>query len=90
MEKISLPSDRIQKTTTSKIAFIGLTAATMMITVSMIGAIQLQDASAAAGKPQFCYTSGDDTGCSPSMKECREARSSDASATSECRPFFPA
>lgn len=44
--------DRILKST-SKIALIGLVAATMMITVSMIGAIQLQQASAA--KPQFVY-----------------------------------
>jgi hypothetical protein len=43
--------DRIRKTT-SKIALIGLAAATMMITLSIVGAIQLQQASAAPGSPQ--------------------------------------
>lgn len=47
-----LPPRKMQKTT-SRLVLIGLAAATMMITVSMIGAMQLQQASAA--KPQFVY-----------------------------------
>jgi hypothetical protein len=76
-----LPTDRIHKTTTSRIIFIGLAAATMMITVSMIGAIQLQEASAA--KPGWCYTPiGGGGQCAPfgssdpfeSRKECEAYR----------------
>jgi len=54
MEKILPTSGRTQKTATSKIALIGMAAATMMITLSIIGAIQLQEAS--AEKPRFCYS----------------------------------
>jgi hypothetical protein len=49
--KIPLPSGRIQQKTTSKLALIGLAAATIMIAASMIGAIQLQEASAAITIP---------------------------------------
>jgi hypothetical protein len=78
-------SDKIQKITTSRIAFVGLAAATMMITLSIVGAIQMQQASAA--KPLFCYERGPDTICSlTGMKNCRETQSSDASATSKCHP----
>jgi hypothetical protein len=85
VEKIPLPSDRIRKTTTSKIALIGIAAANMMITLSIIGAIQVQEASAA--KPIFCYERGPDTVCSLiGMKNCRETQSSDPLATSKCHP----
>jgi basic membrane lipoprotein Med (substrate-binding protein (PBP1-ABC) superfamily) len=84
MEK-RLPSGITQKTT-SKIALIALAAATMMITLSIIGAIQLQEASAAP-KHVYCYQSGSVADCTfISMKDCREAQSSDDSATSKCRP----
>jgi hypothetical protein len=86
MEK-RLPFSRIQKTT-SKIAFLGLAAATMMVTVSIIGAvIQLQEASAV--KPSiYCYT--DITGfmhCYGDKKLCRDDQRSDPGATSRCRHF---
>jgi hypothetical protein len=73
-------SDRIQKIT-SRIVFIGLAAATMIITVSIVGAIQLQQASAAP--PNWCldYTiSGTTyTNCSYTSKQaCEESRSQTA------------
>jgi hypothetical protein len=86
MEKIP-PSGIIQKTT-SKIALIGLAAASMMITLNVIGAIMLQEASAA--KPsRFCY---DDPGsptlhpCFPTISECLDAHRLSNTATSPCRP----
>jgi hypothetical protein len=86
------PSDRIQKTT-SKIVLIGLAAATMMITVSIIGAVIQQEASAA--KPRFCYLSDPDGPggtpstlvCRPNMPECRNLQAADQGALTECRPF---
>ncbi len=80
-------SDKIQKIATSRIALFGLTAATMMITVSIVGAIQLQEASAA--KPFFCYeTTGGLSKCPipNSAKACHEAQSRDPDATGNCRP----
>jgi hypothetical protein len=58
-----------------QVAFIGLAAATIMITVGIIGAIQLQQASAA--RPQFCYTDLSVIGrhCYSTMSECREHQS---------------
>lgn len=56
VERLPL-SDRIHKTTTSRIALIGLAAAAMMMTFSMIGAIQLQEASAAPPLFQWCFDS---------------------------------
>ena len=76
MEKILPTSGRIQKTATSRIALIGMAAATMMITLSIIGAvIQLQQASAA--KPQFCFYSArlSVEVCTPEMKTCHELQS---------------
>lgn len=88
MDKIPLlPSDRIRNTTTSKIAFIGLAAATIMITASMIGAIQMQQASAA--KPDFCFPTISTIACSNSMKNCRsfQAQAEEAGvATGPCHP----
>lgn len=83
-------SDRIHKTTTSRIVVIGLAAATMMITVSMIGAIQLQEASAA--KPGWCYTPiGGGGQCAPigssdpfdSRKECEAYRQNNPGSGSD-------
>ena len=53
--QISNKKSRIEKTT-SRIAFIGLAAATMAMTLSIIGALQLQEASAAR-PTAFCYNS---------------------------------
>ena len=80
-----LASDRIQKTT-SRIAFIGLAAATMMIAASIVGAIQLQEASAKSKGQiqQFCYETELRLLCSTSMKDCREAQSSDVFVISRC------
>ena len=74
-------TNKIQKTTTTRIAFIGLAAATMIITVSMIGATQLQQASAA--KPQYCFNwaiNGDPQppACYPTRDACENARSQTA------------
>jgi hypothetical protein len=83
--KIPLPSGRIQQKTTSKLALIGLAAATIMIAASMIGAIQLQEASAA--KPQFCYTnSPGGITCRDSMQACRNEQENDPTAGSRCHP----
>ena len=74
IERTSPPSSgRIQKTT-SRIALIGLATATMMITVSMIGVIQLQQASAA--KPdQFCFDPAfNGLLCFDTMKDCQQAQ----------------
>ena len=83
-------SDRIQKTS-SKIVLIGLAAATMMITVSIVGAIQLQEASAA--KPQFCYqTVFGYPDCWGSMQTCRyyqELNEQAYPATGPCRAVQP-
>jgi hypothetical protein len=81
------PSDRIQKTT-SRIAFIGLAAATMVITVGLIGAvIHMQEASAA--KPRFCYaTVFGFNSCWDSMNTCRFFQQQDEAAnpaTGSCR-----
>jgi len=65
------PSSGIEKTT-SRIAFIGLAAATMAMamTVSIIGAMQLQQASAA--KPTaFCYNSAVGEICEDTMQDCQ-------------------
>jgi hypothetical protein len=65
----------------------------MMIVVSIVGAIQLQEASAA--KPLFCYprsvTGGVIDFCvTGGMQECREAQSSDPRATGDrCHPVKP-
>jgi hypothetical protein len=77
-------SGRIQKTT-SRIALIGLAAATMIVTVSIVGAMQLQEASAA--RPQFCpnIVAPIPPPCFDTMKECREALSSVPGAT-RCSP----
>lgn len=82
-------SNKIQKTITSRTALIGVAAATMMITVTMIGAIQLQQASAA--KPIvrniFCYDRGEVPVCSlVGMKVCHDAQRLDDDATSRCYP----
>lgn len=68
-----IPLGRIQKT--SLIALIGLAAATMMITVSMIGAIQLQEASARQAT-NYCYSdsSGNSFCGFTTRKECNETR----------------
>lgn len=75
-------SDRIHKTTTSRIALIGLAAATMMITVSMIGAIQLQQASAAKPQVVYCfnYTISGTTSetCAAIKATCESVRSQTA------------
>jgi hypothetical protein len=76
-----LPSSyRIHKTT-SRIPFIGLAAATMIITVSIVGTIQLQQASAAP--PNWCLdytiTGTTYTNCSYTSKQaCEEARDATA------------
>jgi hypothetical protein len=55
----------------------------MMITMSIVGAIQLQQASAA--KPQWCYTDFDSVNCGyTSHKACRQAQSSDPTAQTRC------
>ena len=84
-------SGRIHKTTTSKIAFIGLAAATMIITVSIVGAvIQMQEASAA--KPSlWCYLrdlGGGVSGftCPGTRETCNDQQSTDSFASGRCRP----
>ena len=72
---------RFQKT--SLIALIGFAAATMMITVSVIGAIQLQQASAV--QPTYCYnTSLFEQAFCGTKKECRASQESNPTATSGC------
>ncbi len=83
-------STTIRKKTTSRIAFIGLAAATMMIAVSIVGAIQLQEASAA--KPQFCYSIFGFPSCYETMQQCRFFQQLDEQAgnpTGPCRPQQP-
>jgi hypothetical protein len=77
--------ERITKTTTtSRIALIGIAAATMIITLSMIGAIQLQQANAA--KPRFCFNFGPGTisPCFATIEQCRQVQALFESAES-CR-----
>lgn len=81
-------SNKIQKTITSKIALFALAAATMVITVTMIGGIQLQQASAAKPIIAFCYDRGEVSVCSlVGMKLCHDAQRSDDDATSRCYPI---
>jgi hypothetical protein len=84
--------DRITKTTTtSRIALIGIAAATMMITLSMIGAIQLQEANAARPELRFCFpTSLGFDSCWNSMKDCRFIQENSAVATGDCHHQQPA
>ena len=87
MEKEKRPlSGRIHKTTSSRIALIGVAAASMMITVSIVGAIQLQEASAA--KPShFCYeVPSVFNPCFLSMEECRAHQANDPTALGPCKP----
>ena len=71
MEKRRPPSSSsgIEKTI-SRIAFIGLAVATMAITVSIIGAMQLQEASAAR-PTAFCYNSAAGEICEDTMQDCQ-------------------
>jgi len=65
----------------------GLAAASMMITLSIVGAIQLQEASAV--KPFFCYKTTDGFGKCPilnSAKACHEAQRTDPDAAGKCHP----
>jgi hypothetical protein len=71
----------IQKTT-SRIALMGLAAVAMIVTVSIVGVIQLQQAG--AEKPFFCYNAG--SNCFSSAKTCHEFQSVDVNATSRCHP----
>jgi hypothetical protein len=89
MEKkttVTFKSNRIEKTT-SRIAFIGLAAATMAMTVSIIGATRLQEASAA--KPiAFCYNSAAGEICTETMQDCQNTyrQFPQFIPTSRCRP----
>jgi hypothetical protein len=70
MEKRPLsPSSGIKKTT-SRIALIGLAAATMAMTVSITGAMQLQEATAAR-PTAFCYNSAVGEVCEDTMQDCQ-------------------
>ena len=65
----------------------GLAAPSMMITLSIVGAIQLQEASAI--KPFFCYETTGGLGKCPipnSAKACHEAQRSDPDAAGKCHP----
>lgn len=66
----------------------GVVAAAMMATLSVIGAIQQQEATAAKSgvTNYYCYSvSGFDfPACYPNKGECNKAQSSDPFATSGC------
>jgi hypothetical protein len=61
----------------------GLAAATMMITLSIIGAIQLQEASAA--RPTQCYASAVNGLVCGSPGACHQAYHDDPAPISRCR-----
>ena len=81
---VERPHQVIQKTI-SRRALIGLAAATMMITVSIMSAITQQEASAA--KPQFCFAEGPGLSCRNTMQECRADQANSPLAMGPCRPL---